>query len=200
MRKKASRLLAMVLVISMLSTTLPIPGFARQSESETGETGIQTIDLPLIEEGEEAPPPQGDNGDVTTLSLTPYDENTSYSYVGRSTIQIKDTYILDPETGNKVTEEPETNGILQLLDENGNVVAYSDAITYYYIDSPDRFVYLKNEYLQNTAAVPEGIYSLQLAAGNTIYPCTGSVKVVGEGNLLVNNVRLAHCQVKCNTF
>lgn len=197
MRKPAGRVLSMLLVFSVLCTLVPAPAFAAQFETGDAGTGhAQTITLPVVEEGEEAPEPQGIGGGISTFALTPHQAETSYAYVGCDDIQVQKTYIYQPGTTDKLTEEPTENGILQMLDTDEEVVAASDAITYYSRENADdsgetQIYYISYAYLQNTGDIPAGTYTLRLAAGNQIYPCSGTVEVIGEEYLMLDDASVS---------
>ena len=180
MKKYWNRLLAGGMALAMALTLLPVQTLAQ--EWQTTDAAEQSLLLPVIQEGEEAPEPQG-YGETSTFDLAPNEATVSYAYVGDTSISTSDVYILDPTTGERITEKPESNGILQMLDAENNVVASSSAITYYSTNSSGECYVSK--YLSNTAEVPAGSYRLQLAAGDFVYPCEGTVLVLGEGDLFL---------------
>ena len=191
MVNRASRILSLFLVLSMLCTLVPAPAFAYEMETWNAEAGnVQTITLPVIQEGEEAPEPQGLGGGISTFALIPNQEETYYAYEGSDEIQVRKSYIYRPGTTDKVTEEPAQNGILQMLNADGEVVAATQAITYYNWEYADdtresQNWFISYEYLQNTSDIPAGTYTLRLTAGNEIYPCSGTVEVVGKEYLML---------------
>ena len=197
MRKPAGRVLSMLLVFSVLCTLVPAPAFAAQFETGDAGTGhAQTITLPVVEEGEEAPEPQGIGGGISTFTLIPPQEETSYAYVGCDNIRVRKAYIYYPGTTDKVTEAPAQNGILQMLNVDGDIVAASDAITYYSCEDADdsgeaQIWYISYAYLQTTGDIPAGTYTLRLTAGNMIYPCSGTVEVIGEEYLMLDDASVS---------
>ena len=188
MRKPGRRILAACMAFVMTLSLLPAQVLA--AEPGTAEEAFeQTLTLPVIQEGDEAPEPQG-YGAISTFALTPHEESVSYAYVGDDYMSVHQAYILDPETHERVTEEPASNGFLQLLDENGDVAAASENITDYssvYKDDtyPTREYYVSYASFEGTGDIPAGSYTLQLVAGTITYPCEGFLQVVGEGELLI---------------
>ena len=127
MKKAGRQILAACMAFVMTLSLLPAPVLA--AEPGTAEEAFeQTLTLPVIQEGDEAPEPQG-YGSISTFDLKPHEESVSYAYVGDDSMYVREAYILDPETRERVTEEPASNGFLQLLDENGDVAAVSENIT-----------------------------------------------------------------------
>ena len=193
MRKPGRRILAACMAFVMTLSLLPAQVLA--AEPGTAEEAFeQTLTLPVIQEGDEAPEPQG-YGAISTFALTPHEESVSYAYVGDDYMSVHQAYILDPETGERVTEEPASNGFLQLLDENGDVAAASENITDYssvYKDDTytTREYYVSYASFEGTGDIPAGSYTLQLVAGNITYPCEGTLLVVGGDELLITRAYL----------
>lgn len=181
--------MAFVMTLSLL------PAQVLAAEPGTSEEAFeQTLILPVIQEGDEAPEPQG-YGAISTFALTPHVESISYAYVGDDYMSVQQAYILDPETDERVTEKPASNGFLQLLDENDNVAAASENITYYNSTYKDdthttQEYYVNHANLDGTGDIPAGSYTLQLVAGNITYPCEGTLLVVGGDELLINNANI----------
>lgn len=184
MRRMRTRLWAMLLSVCLLLSLLPAPAWAAQLPEDG-----QTVFLPIIEEGEEAPAPQGVAG-TANFGLVEHQEGSYYVYVGRKNISYGGKSYIKNADGSNVTEKPAANGILQMLDSDGTAVASSEAITGYYQDYETKYYYLTWANFQNTADLPAGSYTLQLVAGNVTYPCTGTVEIVGDGALLLYGVYL----------
>lgn len=196
--KKGRKLLSACLALAMALSLLPTQAVALSLSDR--ERPAQTLTLPVISEDEVAPAPQGmvDGGAVSTLALTENEEKCSYAYVGmESHYTIENFTILDPETREPVTVQPETGGLMQVVGEDGTVLAASDAISYYgsHWDSDAHaytYYYVYSEEINEMQNVPAGRYALQLFAGNTTYPLDGTLVVVSQDKLLLKN---AYCSL-----
>ena len=80
MRRTRTRLWALLLRVSLLLSLLPAQALA----AELPEAG-QTVFLPVIEEGEESPAPQGAGG-ISTFGLVENKEGSEYVYAGSTVI------------------------------------------------------------------------------------------------------------------
>lgn len=192
MRKEIRKILSLCLVLTMVLSLLPLPALAVETE--------HTLCLPVIEEGDEAPEPQGyGNGGFAIFSLVPYTTGCTYAYVGADSIRIEENAIIyDPETDKPVTEEPESNGLLQVVDKNGEVLASSEAIDSYYED--DGYWYVSYVYIEDTGQIPAGTYNLRLSAGNEVYPCSGDVIIVGTDSLLITEAYINGLYANVGSF
>lgn len=187
MRRTRTRLWALLLSVSLLLGLLPAQALA----AELPEAG-QTVFLPVIEEGEEAPAPQGVGGS-STFGLVENKEGSEYVYAGSTVISYNGrAFIKTPDGESYVTEKPESNGILQLLDEEGTAVASSRALSSYYPDYGTDHYYISEARFDNAAELPAGSYTLRLAAGNEFYPCTGTMEIVGDGALLISSAGISN--------
>lgn len=185
MRRTRTRLWALLLSVSLLLSLLPAQALA----AALPEAG-QTVFLPVIEEGEEAPAPQGAGG-ISTFGLVENKEGSEYVYAGSTVISYNGrAFIKTPDGESYVTEKPESNGILQLLNEEGTAVASSGALSSYYSDYETKHYYVSGARFDNAAELPAGSYTLQLVAGNVTYPCTGTMEIVGDGALLISDAYL----------
>lgn len=185
MRRTRTRLWALLLSVSMLLSLLPAQALA----AALPEAG-QTVFLPVIEEGEEAPAPQGVSG-ISTFGLVENKEGSAYAYAGSATFSFNGKALIKtPDGESYMTERPASNGILQLLDEEGTAVASSGAISSYYSDYETKHYYISGARFDNAAELPAGSYTLQLVAGNVTYPCTGTMEIVGDGALLISDAYL----------
>ena len=185
MRRIQTRLWAALLSVCLLLSLLPAQALA----AALPEAG-QTVFLPVIEEGEEAPAPQGAGG-ISTFGLVENKEGAEYVYAGSATFSYNGrAFIKTPDGESYMTERPASNGILQLLDEEGTAVASSGALASYYPDSETGHYYISGARFDNGAELPAGSYTLQLVAGNVTYPCTGTMEIVGDGALLISDAYL----------
>jgi len=186
------RFVSILIVVCMTLSLFPAQVFA------TGQETIfqQIANLPIIAEGEEAPPAQGNVNaphffglvDAQVGVFYTYEGYTEFRYDGKATI-------LDSASRDPVTTAPESNGILQLVNSEGTVVASSNAVSSYsqdYENGAFGAYYVQNAWfysndIQNLRLLPDGTYTLQLYAGNTVYPCTGGVVVVDSSCLLIES-------------
>lgn len=189
MRRMRTRLWAMLLSVCLLLSLLPAPAWAAQLPEDG-----QTVFLPIIEEGEEAPAPQGVAG-TANFGLVENKEGSAYAYAGSTTFSFNGKALIKtPDGESYMTERPASNGILQLLDKEGNVRASSNTINSYYPDydyETDRY-YISGARFDNAADLPVGSYTLRLAAGNEFYPCTGTMEIVGDGALLISSAVISN--------
>ena len=179
----------MLLSVCLLLSLLPAPAWAAQLPEDG-----QTVFLPIIEEGEEAPAPQGVAG-TANFGLVENKEGSAYAYAGSTTFSFNGKALIKtPDGESYMTERPASNGILQLLDKEGNVRASSNTINSYYPDydyETDRY-YISGARFDNAADLPVGSYTLRLAAGNEFYPCTGTMEIVGDGALLISSAVISN--------
>ena len=194
------RLLSIVLTLCMTLSLFPAPVFAVDEEAATK----QVIGLPIIAEGEEAPAPQGACGSPTLMDYIAPMEGCAYAFEGSEYMHFSgETKILDGTTGGPVTTKPESNGLLQMVNSEGTVVASSEAISYYYSKYVEgsystidyyyvSYANFRNDSTQDLSLLPDGTYTLQLYAGNTVYPCTGNMIIVDDSNLLIDEAYLSN--------
>ena len=185
------RILSSILVMAMLLTLVPFQAFAVEVE----ETPQSSLVLPIIQEGDDFPEPQGlgYDGGISTFSLTPNNPKYIYGYEGVDEMSLWNSKIYLTESGNKPTE----NGLLQILDSEGAVLASSDAISDYQQDwDSDKQEYSGPYYIsgvnfKDTKDISAGVYELRLVAGNNEnYSCDTSLCVVGEGTLLLSSASI----------
>ncbi len=187
MRKGMRKILSACLALVMVMSLLPAPVLAVSDVQPEETLEGQTLFLPVIEQGEEAPEPQGYGVSAgnSRSSLTPNTAGCSYAYAGAESIYINNNIIInDPNTGDPVTVSPAANGLLQIVNDEGDVLASSAAIASYTQDYDESY-YISYEEILDTENITDGTYGLQLSAGNVIYPCSGSVIVVGNDSLLI---------------
>lgn len=87
MKKYWNRLLAGGMALAMALTLLPVQTLAQ--EWQTTDAAEQSLLLPVIQKGEEAPEPQG-YGETSTFDLTPNEAAVNYAYVGDRDIVARD--------------------------------------------------------------------------------------------------------------
>ncbi|MBQ4577428.1 MAG: fibronectin type III domain-containing protein [Clostridia bacterium] len=182
------RLLSILLTVCMLTSLLPAQVFAEDGAQQPR----QVIDLPIITEGDVM------MEEAAGGSLLIRDESTAYFYQGSTRFYFDAKAWLRDENGEILTSPPEANGILQMVDADGTVLAASEAVsyssTYRYDDVNQTSYYLYYvsyvDFSADTGAdpslIPAGTYSLQLYAGNTVYETDGKVTVVGSEDLLLD--------------
>ena len=162
----------------------------------------QSMTFPVIEEGEEAPAPQGLG--ISTFAMVANDASYNYMYEGDS---IKGRWtrefaILDAD-GNRIEKadysdswpvEVPSNGVFQLLDAEGNVVAASDPMedySYNFDYDTDKYylsaygVYFNTIMDGYSAKLPAGEYTARLIAGETVYPTDYKLMVVSDDCLMI---------------
>lgn len=185
------RILSGILMVAMLLTLVPFQAFAVEAE----EMPRNSLVLPIIQEGDNFPEPQGlgDDGGISTFSLTPNNPKYIYGYEGVDAMSLWNSKIYLTESGNKPTE----NGLLQILDSEGAVLASSDAISDYQQDwDSDKQEYSGPYYIsgvnfKGAKNISAGVYELRLVAGNNeSYSCDTSLCVVGEGTLLLSSASI----------
>ena len=125
MRRMRTRLWAMLLSVCLLLSLLPTQALA----AALPEAG-QTLFLPVIEEGEEAPAPQGVAG-TANFGLVENKEGSAYAYAGSTTFSFNGKALIKtPDGESYMTERPASNGILQLLDKKPITVILPFAPSY----------------------------------------------------------------------
>lgn len=183
------RLLSILLTVCMVAGLLPAQMLAADME----DAPQQFIDLPIITDGGVMMSEGGATGTMLTR-----DKHTMFVYQGADFFYFDAQAWLKDADGNNLTVRPEDNGILQMLDAEGNVLASSEAIGSYYsewvVENDTGFYryYIGNarfesDKLQDLSAIPAGTYSLQLFAGNTAYATDGKITVVSSDDLLLNS-------------
>lgn len=197
------RVLSLALALCMTLSLLPGQAFALSDD----EQGAQVIDLPVVPEGEEVPEPWVSEHSMSTFASTAYAPVTNYVYEGQDEFYCgDDLIILDPDTYEPVTTAPENNGVIQLLDEEGNVAATSETVTHYsngaWVDDGTgyevwtilsyyiSYFRVKSSGSQDLTSLPAGVYSLQYVCGanlEDVYPCLGYVEIVSSDDLLITS-------------
>lgn len=193
-RKVVSVFLTVCMVLSMLPTT----AFAVEAE----EVYVQSLTLPVVAEGEAMPKPQGYGGGISLFSLIPNRTDYAYTYEGVSRAEVRPsdnqfTFIVPAGV------EPADNGVLQVVDNAGKVLAGSRTLSYYKDNSYEdatgetmrwRFSYTYFE--DDTAAagykfadIPAGEYTLQVATGEERYTVDQKLCVVDRESLLIRDAR-----------
>lgn len=188
-----TRILSLILVLCLLLGLLPVQSLAAWNE----ELGAQTIDLPIVADGETGPEPQGLGNSISFFALRPHTSGYCYTYEGKDGFYFDGIAAIKMPDGSDYLEENAAlaeNGVLQMLDDAGKVVAASEAITYYYTEETDDDAYLyryvssgsfESNDMYDLSKLADGTYSLQLVAGNTTYPCEGAVIIVDSASLLL---------------
>lgn len=96
MKKARQQVLAACMAFVMTLSLLPVHALAADPEPAE-EASVQTLLLPIVQEGEEGPEPQGSS--ISTFALTSGEAYVSYAYAGDSSMRVSQAYILDPDSG-----------------------------------------------------------------------------------------------------
>jgi|GEM_PF-4409709 len=201
MKQMIKRILSGCLALMMVVGYVPVQALDMEY--------VQSISLPIIEEGEEAPAPQGLG--ISTFAMVANDASYKYMYEGES---ISNRYfgnfaILDTE-GNRITKvgdsgdwnvDVPTNGTFQLRDSEGNIIAASkpaedyyqeyledDATgtSVYYLEANSvQFVDIMDGY---TSYLSPGEYFVYLVAGEIAYPTELKFMVVPDDCLMLSSL------------
>ena len=211
MRKLIRVTISACLVLTMVLSLLPMSVIAAEEDELQAalSENQQTLFLPIVNEGDDAPPPQGYS--ISAYDMMANTEGYTYTYVGVDNVVVGEDTIINDSEGNPVTEDPApaANGLLQIVDGGGNVLASSEAISSYnketHWDSDTQesvfdYWYVSYQTISGTQDIPAGTYDLQLSAGNEVYPCSGAVVVVGADDLLITDANAQDLYAGADTF
>ena len=190
------RFTSMILALCMVLSLLPSRAVALWDE----DLGAQVVDLPIKPIGDT----DGADGATDPVqALIPKAEKKFYVYEGTDYFYLSgEIPLLDPETGEYLLQEPADNGVVQLLDAQGNVLATSYAespnaryeyvndvrtLQYYYVS----YISFESNELYDLSTVSDGEYALRYVCGSNnedTYPCESCVFVVDDSDLLIRSV------------
>lgn len=199
MKKYWNRLLAGGMALAMALTLLPVQTLAQElwdsPEAEPQvDAATRSITLPVLTQDGEIPlsEEEEETGPITYV----YETQDSFSLeTGRQGNRL---YVLDG-TGAKLEKDLDDSYTLILKDAKGNEAAREDGVRCYrdgeWVDTDDgsdyvkTYCYVGSAYFDNVTLTP-GTYSIELVAGNTTYPCLGTVKVVSKDCLMLSSASI----------
>lgn len=191
------RMLSLFLIACMLFSMLPSAVFAMEAESEEDWVWTETLTLPVVPADEQLPEPQGYGGGIAMFSLIPNRSEYAYAYAGVSycVLNHNNKFTFAVEEG--VT--PTSSGVLQVVDDEGTVLAGSRTVSYYEdYYTPGIWYFYSASFDDKTADdnhqfadIPAGEYTLQIAAGEERYVIDQKLCVVDNESLLINEASIS---------